>query len=315
MSSLSTKSLSFRLKKCWRKRAKKTADFSDDESSTKLDFFPQFMSLNEDMQLQIISFISDTPFETLDTTDARNMDENQLIDLCQSTLTHTLPFVSKYFYVLLRSSEGDHLWKESLMRRMQKDNSFTWKNGICALIKKWENDNITAELSLHHTNDAESLLKVASRSYQKYHGIAWLENNINQLLFRSVVTGYVRYTGHVFIMPGNAQVGELTALRLFELRYRLLISEVMVNFPTVYGMGEVISGPNYPTFIYANNTPISVGTSAVIVQVKQCFTSENGIAQVIVMPIAHVLLERIWIRPNCGNLHMASVIRMPESTT
>lgn len=301
-----------------KKKRMKKADITDcNTSSTNHSFFPQFMSFSEDMQLYIISFISDTPFATADAAlNTNNVKETQLIDLCKSPLTHTLPCVSKHFYSLLRSKQADYLWKESLRQRIQNDSySHVWKNGIISLINKWDNNNnnntstATTAMTLEDANDAELILNAACKYYQRYHGIVSV--NINQSLFRSLVSGYIRVTGPVFIMPGYAEMNRLIGLRLFEPRYRLLIREVMADSPTEHRMGEEIPGPNYPNFIYANNTPIGVSTPAVIVQVKQCFMHLNGVADIVIMPAAHVWLERIWIRPNTERLHMACAIRMP----
>ena len=275
--------------------------------------FPAFMALNEDIQLNILSFISDTPFATTDTTYTNNINENQLMDLCKSPLTHTLPLVSKHFRSLLGSKQADYLWKETLVRRIENE-PFIWKKGMLSLITRWENNPSTAA-ALENTDDAEIILNAAYESRQKFYAYTSPVSNINQLLFRSLVSGYVRLVAPAFIMEGDAQIDNMIALHFFEPRYRILIRQVMANFPPEYSRGETIRGPNYPQFIYANNTPVSVSIPAVIVQVKQCYIHDNGEADVFLMPTAHVWLERIWVRPNSGRLHVASAIRMPEKAS
>ena len=67
---------------------------------------------------------------------------------------------------------------------------------------------------------------------------------------------------------------------------------------------------NVPQFIYANQAPLAPRSRACIVQVRQCRIYENGTADVLLDPMAHVWLEQIRVRPNTGGLYEASVIRM-----
>lgn len=289
------------------------ADYVLSSKTKDKPFFPKFMLLNEDIQLNIISFISDTPFATTDTTYTNNINQNQLLELGLSPLTYILPVVSKHFHSLLKSTQADYLWKESLIRRIENE-SFIWKNGLMSLITKLENNTETTD-SIKDVNDANIILNAAYKSYSDFYGLTSPVDNINQLLFRNVVCDYVRIVAPVFVMEGDAKIDQVIGLHLFEPRYRLLMEEVMSDMPFRYKMGEALPGPNYPTFIYANNTPIGVSTPAVIVQVNQCVMHENGEADVFLMPIAHVWLERIWMRPNTGRLHMASAVRMPEKAS
>jgi len=286
-----------------------------ERSTTASKFFPRFMTLNEDIQLNILSFISDTPFATTDTTYTNNINENQLIDLCESPLTHVLPLVSQHFRTLLQLVEADYLWKESLIRRIQNE-PFIWKEGILSMIAKWDNNAATSS-TLEDVDDAERILNVASGSYRKFQGVTndSVVKDIHQLLFRNIVSGYIRCEGPVFIMEGDAHLNQLLGLHLFEPRYRLLIREVMSKSPQEHMMGNPIPGPNYPTFIYANHSSISPSTPAVLVQVKQCSIYQSGEADVFLMPIAHVWIEREWERPKSGGLHMARAIRMPKKAS
>ena len=102
-------------------------------------------------------------------------------------------------------------------------------------------------------------------------------------------------------------------MHFFEPRYRLLIAEVMAREPPHHRAGVPIvpsSRRNFPRFIYANHTPLAPRSPACIVQVRQCRIYENSTADVLLVPIAHVWLERISVRPNTGGLYEATVIRM-----
>ncbi len=70
------------------------------------------------------------------------------------------------------------------------------------------------------------------------------------------------------------------------------------------------SRTNFPQFIYAYNSALACGSPACIVQVRQCRIYNDRRADVLLVPVAHVWLERIRLRPSTGNLYEATVIRM-----
>lgn len=137
-------------------------------------------------------------------------------------------------------------------------------------------------------------------------------NNSALLVYRTIVNNYIRFTGPVFHMPNYIRLGQEFGLHFFEPRYRLLIAEVMENWPSAKRGGPITADANgnFPSFIYANHNRLEPPSRAMIVQVKQVHIHEGGRADVLLLPVAHVQMERVWERPNTGRLYMATVIRL-----
>lgn len=97
-------------------------------SSSKKSRFP-FLELTEELQHQIVSFITDAPYESSDNEDAR------------STLTDILPLVSKRF---LQMSKSTLLWKASFYRAIESDDvwKFVARNSAISLPSRVGNDNV-----------------------------------------------------------------------------------------------------------------------------------------------------------------------------
>lgn len=173
-----------------------------------------------------------------------------------------------------------------------------------------------------------------------------------QCLYQSILQGHMRFQAPVFYMPSDVRLGDAYGLHLFELRYRLLISEVMANFPVSARRGEPISPqipglfpPNralgqvmdddikgsilglleknepllqncqLPTFIHAHQAPMRRNVPATIVQVQQCVVQPDGSADVLLKPLAYIWLEEIWERPGTGGLVEARGIRMGKNAS
>lgn len=134
-----------------------------------------------------------------------------------------------------------------------------------------------------------------------------------QRVYRYIITNHLRYTGPVFHMPSEIRLGEDFSLHFFEPRYCTLIAEVMEHQPMSAKRGGSIGvNPHThlpPSFIYAYNNRLT-HTPAVIVEVKYCIIYPNGRADVVLKPVAHVFVQRVWERPNSGRLFMAQVMRM-----
>ncbi len=132
-------------------------------------------------------------------------------------------------------------------------------------------------------------------------------------------------------------------LHFFEPRYHILISEVMAGYPVSARRGQQIRpyvpgispsfsnsvsvmdddikssvldlveknesllGENHlPMFIHAHQD-FRANCAATIVQVQICSISPNGSADVLLKPIAHIWIEKIWERPVTGGLYEARV--------
>jgi len=255
--------------------------------------FPQFNNLSDDIQLVILSYVADAPFNFT----GYRLDD----DGFYSSLTHILPLVSLRFRSMVRSRQADcYVWKNILLRRI-RDEPLLWKEGARQLIKDMKLSSAVNETS----NDEIFLDEV----YNAYSGNVESSDNIYQAIYRYIVSNYIRYTGPVFYMPGQVRLHHVIGLHFFEPRYRLLIKEVMENSPMEHKCGESITKP-YPTFIYANQSPLAKYIPAVIVEVHNCMIHSDGRADVILNCKSYVWIEQVWCRPQDGNLYMARVIRM-----
>ena len=85
---------------------------------------PSALSIfNEDILLSILSYVADVPFEMTDSDYGIESERRRAPTDSYSTLTHTLPLVSKQFYNL--TSTHDLYWKAALLRLVKKEPN-TW---------------------------------------------------------------------------------------------------------------------------------------------------------------------------------------------
>ena len=240
--------------------------------------------------------------------------------------------------------KSDFLWKSALLR-LVKNEPYLWEEGLQRLIAKLSDDEHQGDkgegdekkrnrpISLEDEPDSyesylvETAREALQRSLSSSSKKPQVEYNsesdgsrfdLYKQIYQLILSKYLRYTSPVFHMSGLACLGQEFGLHFFEPRYRLLISEVMAPYPDSARSGEVIStdkNNSFPTFIYANNTPLALGTPACIVQVRQCRIHANATADVFLVPIAHVRIERFWERPYSGGLIEARVMRMKKDET
>jgi hypothetical protein len=112
-------------------------------------------------------------------------------------------------------------------------------------------------------------------------------------------------------MSGGVRLGEGIGLHFFEPRYRLLIHQVMEGFAVDNFSGHVVHrNGDYPTFVYAHMAPFAPATPACLVEVRECTIHPNQSADVMLIPVAFVRIERLWEAPNTGRLHFAQCLRM-----
>lgn len=230
--------------------------------------FGLFPYLNEDLKLNILSYVADAPFESLPENYPR------------SSLTHHLPHVSKAF---CRMADSDLYWKQAIERQVARE-PFLWRQAL--------------EQRCHRpTTSTTDLIVGAAEGSSSY-----------KALYQWIVSTHLRFKGAVFFMPGQVQLGEPYGLHFFEPRYRLLIAEVMQGQPPSAKHGGRIVGS--PTFIHANRAPLAPTSPAVLVEVVRCELYPDGRADVLLLPTAHVWLERILVRPHSGHLYEAQCLRM-----
>lgn len=96
---------------------------------------PALTAFHEDVLLAILSYVADVPFEVAENPSA--------VPVGHSTLTHTLPLVSKQF----RRLTGNHdlFWKHALLRLVRKEPSL-WDDGLQCVTFDANCDALRSEL-------------------------------------------------------------------------------------------------------------------------------------------------------------------------
>jgi hypothetical protein len=244
-------------------------------------YFGLFPYLSDDLKLAVLSYVADAPLE--------GMCNDK--DYSQSTLTHTMPFVSKRFRDFSRT---DLYWKQALIRQVANE-PYLWRSGLVQMCRQ--------DPRATHSTDKGDLVEVASALL----GTSYKE------LYAQVLSEQVRFKGPVFFMPGQLQIGEPYGLHFFEPRYRLMIAEVMQHQSLEARRGGKIHGD--ALFIHANRSPLAPTSPAVLVQVQRCEVYPDGRADVVLVPVSHVWVEKLWVRPHSGHLYYAQCLRMPLTLT
>jgi hypothetical protein len=254
-----------------------------EESTCKT--FPFFPQLQEELQIQVLQFVVDSPFERTSPAD-----ENYPI----SFLTHVLPRVCKKFHSY---SQLDCFWKSAIERRLASE-PLLWKEGIHRLCGTSPNN---AEFK------DESTCQLIERTNTS------LDNPSYKLIYQKVVSNYLRLTTAVFYMPGSINLGEPYGLHFFEPRYRFMIAEIMRDQTEEARHGGRIRGE--VLFVHANRTPLARNTPAILVRVLRCDTYPDHRADVLLLPFAHVTMEKLWLHPTGGNLYHCQCLRMGQQVT
>mmetsp|Transcript_12522 Transcript_12522/g.18377 ORF Transcript_12522/g.18377 Transcript_12522/m.18377 type:complete len:351 (-) Transcript_12522:632-1684(-) len=282
-------------------------DPNNSRDRTIICSFKQFSALDEEMMMHILSFIADAPLEF---TDASS----------RGTITGVLPFVNKKINEFCKR---DYFWRAALKRVCVNEPSL-WKEGLMQLLPEG-------------TKSTEGLVDYARKeipgsTYRSiFQSIFETHIRFTGRKFREVVATYVSFDSHltfilsvpclvglsaVFYMRGMVRLGQAFGLHFFEPRYRLLIAEVMRDWPESARRGELIAASTQrrlPTFIYAHMSPLAPATPACLVQVHSCMIHPDGSADVMLTPVAYVSLERVWERSNSGRLFQATCLRMGQS--
>ncbi|KAL7562405.1 hypothetical protein ACA910_007726 [Epithemia clementina (nom. ined.)] len=251
-------------------------------SKSQPDSFSLFNYLHDDLKVTVLSYVADAPFES------RN------ITIPTSSLTHILPQVSRKFRFLCNT---EYYWKDALVRQIMAE-PFLWKRALHRILN----------LPLTQNEDAESAEQLVMKAFKQQKYVDFKD------MYRDIVKNHLRFVGPVFYMCGQVALGQPYSLHFFEPRYRMLIAEVMKDQPLDAKRGGRIVGDS-TLFIHANRGPLAPTTPATLVQVLSCEIFEDGRANVVLLPVAYVWLEKLWVRPNSGQLYFAQCLRMGKEVT
>jgi len=262
----------------------------------------RFEVLGEDTILSILRFVSHAPLEQVHSVcrpDHVRVDKNP-----KTELTDSLPGVCKLFQGL---SEHDALWKPAIMRQLQREPEL-WMEGLLKVAQNekqllWDTD---------HNDYYETPNSFLERVRHALNCISYKN------LYKKVISEHIRMTLPVFYMPGPLMLGGSYRVHLFEPRYRLMIAELMKDYPLSARQGGLtaVGGRQAPVFIHANRDPFAVSSGACLVKMVRCNISpRDGTADIMLLPVAYLWLEKVWVRPNSGKLHYAQSVRMGAKAT
>lgn len=240
--------------------------------------FHFFNDLNEELKLNILTFVVDSPYEHSST-------------ICTSMLTSILPFVSRQFNTYCKTR--DFLWEICIQRLIVKEPSL-WAASVADFTECDVNECNPFELLEKGCTKIENM--IASDEIIRQSRIYGSHGE----LFRYILANYIKYESPLFYMPDNSVViGQEFGIHFFEPRYRRLIREVMAPYIDTFQGGTYITEENSlvgkpPTFIYAHRSPLKKGNIACVVQVLTCSIHPDGRADVLLRPIHYVRITQVY---------------------
>jgi len=258
-------------------------------------YFKLFSYLSEDLKATVLSFVADAPFEM--------MPQNYP----KSSLTHALPAVNRQFRSMC--NDGNLFWKDGVVR-MTKQEPRLWKTALHRLSGEGAASTISSSISTKEDTIVELVERTHKILTEKEPALASYKS-----IYETIVNKFLRFKGPVFCMPGQIALGQSYSLHLFEWRYRTLIAQAMQGQPEEAKHGGRLLTDKPVYFLHANRAPLEPTMPAVVVQVLQCQIYPDGRADVVLLPVHFVWLERIWVRTDQGHLYYAQALKMGQAVT
>lgn len=240
------------------------------------------------------------------------------------SLMKDILYVNKRIHRLVRSS--NELWKEAL-GRMCFNEPQLWQKSVTSFLNDEEfNESSLDVVDSPTITEFEACMdasckKLSSMSPRNNFEVGAPEAAVSMRLFRYILSNYIKFTSPVFVMQGEAFIGEPIHLHLFEPRYRILVRELvegydMDDFGNVSLSAEArLPKSKFPKFVYAYQGTIGYRSPACVVELQQCTIYGDGRADVTLVPCAHVWITKAWERPNSGNLYFVRCLRMGKQAT
>ena len=269
-------------------------------SSVSFTEFPQFQELSDDLRRLILSFLAEAPFE--------HRTAGPVSIYRPGSLTSQLPFVCRDFKTF---ADSDECWYPALRRQLST--KAVWRDGLRRLAPP--SDDLDAVLGVNSHIDLLGLV-------QRHLSDAHQSKCSYKQIYQKIVTQHIQFTGPVFAMPCHLTLGEIYGLHLFEPRYRLMVRDLLMEHcanPEEAARGgkiqpRVVNGMSQPPLLLHACQPsrLREGELACLVQLVWCRTYEYGTADVRLLPVCWVRVERLWVRHSSGHLIYAKVSRIDE---
>ena len=188
------------------------------------------------------------------------------------------------------------LWRTALFHIFQKSKASDFSS------------NLSPKVALHarkFTGSDEELIDLVH---------AALGQPSYKTVYQIIVSEHLRYKGPVLCMPGQIQLGQFYELNVAEQMIYNVMQRIMIHHPESARQGGTIV--NDAIFVHANRGPLAQKTPAVLVQVMRCeFFPEEERAHVILLPIAHVWMEKVWLCTKGSNIVYAQCLRMTNTVS
>ena len=139
----------------------------------QLQSFSLFNYLHDDLKMTVLSFVADAPFE------------NRTITIPTSSLTHTLPKVSRKFRLLC---DTEYYWKDAIVRQIMAE-PFLWKRALHRILS----------LPLAANHDKEYAKKLVATAFEQKQYPTFKQ------MYSDVVKNHLRFVGPVFDMCGQGK--------------------------------------------------------------------------------------------------------------
>jgi hypothetical protein len=247
------------------------------QKQSSVRHFPLFSNLSEDVQRHILSFVATAPYEC--STESLSMSREK-IGGCSTTeaptLTHSLPFVSRSFSELTRSS---CLWEECLHRAVRHDP--LWQTAVESI--DWEN-----------VADYRSVYQKVVQERIQFTGPVFLMDSATVPTNFDLYLYEPRYRIMMQkLLAIHADDGAVRSPVCFLYAYRGLDGENTKNK----------QGRQHRRRRLA---------PAKLVQVQRCWMHPDGSYSVSLQVVAHTYIEKRWMVPGACFLVYAQAVRVQQ---
>ncbi|GFH53390.1 hypothetical protein CTEN210_09866 [Chaetoceros tenuissimus] len=296
--------------------------------------FHKFGMLSDDVILEILSYLTEAPFEQRDEV--------------KSPLTHVLPLVNHQFNVICKSNT---VWMASMQRLSFRDpdrvkysfkqclnTGFTKPTWSVYYNQEIDKDDYLLAHNVHnmHTLSKQQVFELVSKIYdsiqsqshknkeeeeeeeKSQHSTINTQTKSNEItsvreLYFSIAKDFATISYPIFHMRfDEIQVGMIRSIMLFEPRYKHMIQELMQDRkPVEMRSGKTLKEPR-PRFLFCHTVEIGANRDAYLVEIQRCRRAEFGRYNVLICVLRKVRMIKVEARDDGldHSLKYAEVRRM-----